>query len=114
MLMLLPITTMRMEHHNIAPSQRLAPDGAREIVEALHATTPERAQHARRVLVKGRAEHGRHRQDHVPRDHPLVKQTPPTHALRLCIIKPTGFLRLSSECHRCFSKHYRLCHRKKA
>ena len=41
-------------------------------------------------------------------------QTPPTHALRLCIIKPTGFLRLSSECHRCFSKHYRLCHRKKA
>ena len=83
-----PMTTMRMEHHKIAPSQRLAPDGALEIVEALHATTHERAQHARRVLVKGRAEHGRHRQDHVPRDHPLVKD--PAHLVDPVIDRDFG------------------------
>jgi len=40
-------------------------------------------------------------------------QTPPTPGLRLCIIKPTGFLRLFRECYPCFSRYYRLCPRKK-
>ena len=41
-------------------------------------------------------------------------QTPPTPGLRLCIIKPTGFLRLFRECYPCFARRYRFCHRKKA
>src|SRR6266487_6184035 len=44
--------------------------------------------------------------------HP--RQTPPTHGLRLCIIKPTGFSRPFRECHRCFLRHYRPFQRKKA
>src|SRR2546430_6363945 len=41
-------------------------------------------------------------------------QTPPTPALRLCIIKPTGFSGLFRECNPCFSGHYRLFPLKKA
>ena len=36
-------------------------------------TAHARAQHARRVLVEGGAEHGRDRQNDVPIDHPLVQ-----------------------------------------
>src|SRR6516162_3118241 len=41
-------------------------------------------------------------------------QTPPTPALRLCIIKPIGFAGLFRECNPCFSGHYRLFALKKA
>jgi len=44
----------------------------------------------------------------------LALQTPPTHGLRLCIIKPTGFSRPFRECHHCFLRYYRPFHRKKA
>ena len=64
---------MRVEHHDIATPERLAPDGAVEIIQALHPAAHERAQHDRRVLVKGRAEHRRDRQDDVPIDDPLVE-----------------------------------------
>src|SRR5882724_6059704 len=43
-----------------------------------------------------------------------TRQTPPTHGLRLCIIKPTGFSRPFRECHHCFLRYYRPFHRKKA
>ena len=73
MLMLVPIAAMGVEHGNVAPSEGLAPDGAIEIIQALRPTAHERAQHDRRVLVKGRAEHRRDRQDDMPIDDPRMK-----------------------------------------
>ena len=69
----LPIAAMRMEHHHRAPSEGCASDCAREIIQTLHPTAHVRTQHDRRVLVKGRAEQRRDRQDDVPIDHPLVE-----------------------------------------
>src|SRR2546426_8947400 len=73
MRMILPIAPMRMEHRDVATLERLAPDVAIEIIQALHPAAHERAQYDRRVVVEGRAEHGRHRQDDVPIDHPRVE-----------------------------------------
>src|SRR4029453_5473313 len=50
-----PIAPMRMEYHNIAPSKRLAPDGAVESIQALRPAAHERAQHVSRVLEKNGA-----------------------------------------------------------
>src|SRR6266702_2957254 len=63
--MVLAIAAMRVEHRDGAPSERLALDGAIEIIQALRPAAHERAQYDRRVLVEGRAEHRRHRQDDV-------------------------------------------------
>src|SRR5215831_5672343 len=71
--MVLAIAAMRVEHRDGAPSERLALDGAIEIIQALRPTAHERAQHDCRVLVKGRAEHRRDRQDDVPRDDALME-----------------------------------------
>jgi hypothetical protein len=46
------------------------------------------------------------RMAHQHRRMPLTLQTPPKPALRLCIIKPTGFSGLSRESYPCFSRHY--------
>ena len=73
MLMLLPIAPMRVEHGHGAPSECLAPDGAREIIQAWRPTVHERAHHDRRVLVKGRAEHRRDRQDDMSIDDARMK-----------------------------------------
>jgi len=69
----LPITPMRVEHPNIAPSERLAPDGAIEIIQALRPAAHERAHHVSRVLVEGRAEHRWHCQDDMSINHPRVE-----------------------------------------
>ena len=71
--MVLAIAAMRVEHRDGAPSERLALDGAIEIIQALCPTAYERAQHDRRVVVKSRTEHRRHRQDDVAIDHPRVE-----------------------------------------
>ena len=73
MLMLLPIAPMGVKHRDVPPAQRLAPDGAIEIIQALCPAAHERAQHDRRVLVKSGAEHRWHRQDDVPIDDALVE-----------------------------------------
>ena len=73
MSMILPIAAMRVEHCDGASLERLAPDGAIEIIQALRPTAHERAQYDRRVLVKSGAEHGRHRQDDVPIDDALME-----------------------------------------
>src|SRR6266487_2772564 len=73
MSMLLPITPMGMEHRDVATPERLTPDGTIEVIQALDPTPHERAQYDRRILVEGRAEHRRHRQNDVPIDHPLVE-----------------------------------------
>ena len=73
MSMLLPIAPMGGEHRDVTPSECLAPDGAVEIIQALPPTAHERAQHDRRVVVKGRAEHRRHRQEDLPRDDARVE-----------------------------------------
>ena len=69
----LPIAAMRVEHRDVAPRQGLAPDGAIEIIQTLCPTAHQRAQQRRGVLVKGRAEHRRDRQDDVSIDHALVQ-----------------------------------------
>ena len=51
--MILAITPMRMEDHDIAALEWLAFDGAVEIIQALDPTAHERTQHDRRVLVEG-------------------------------------------------------------
>ena len=71
--MVLPIAAMGVEHHDVAALERLAPDRAVEIIQASDPTAHERAQHACGVLVKGRAEHRRHRQDDVPIDDALME-----------------------------------------
>ena len=73
MLMLLPIAPMGVEHGDGAPPEPLAPDGAIEVIQALCPTAPERTQHDRGVVVKGRAEQRGDRQDDVPIDHPRVE-----------------------------------------
>src|SRR6266536_823262 len=69
----LPIAAMRVKYRNGATAERLAPHLTVEIVQALCPAAHERAQHNRRVLIKGRAEHRGYRQDDVPIDHPLVE-----------------------------------------
>lgn len=64
---------MRMEDRDGAPRERLPLDGAIEIVQALPPTAHARAQHDRGVLVEGRADHGRHGQDNMPRDATLME-----------------------------------------
>jgi hypothetical protein len=71
--MVLPSAAMCVEHRDIAPSERLAPDSTLKIIQALGPAAHERAQHDRRVLVKSGTEHLGHRQDNVPRDHPRVE-----------------------------------------
>src|SRR6266568_2412334 len=71
--MVLAIAPMGMEHRDGATPERLAPDVALEIIQALPPTAHECAQHDRHVLVESRAEHRRDRQDDMPIDHPLVE-----------------------------------------
>ena len=73
MLMLLAMAALGVEHHHGAPSERLPFDGAIEIIQALRPAAHERAQYDRRVVVKSRTEHRRHRQDDVAIDHPRVE-----------------------------------------
>src|SRR5437763_16886124 len=71
--MVLAIAPMGVEHRDGATPERLAPDVALEIIQALPPTAHECAQHDRHVLVESRAEHRRDRQDDMPIDHPLVE-----------------------------------------
>jgi hypothetical protein len=73
MLMLLPIAAMRVEHDDISPLEPLAPDLAKEIIHAPGATSHQRTQQDRRIVIEGRAKHRRDRQDDVAIDHPLVE-----------------------------------------
>ena len=72
-----PMAAMGVEHHDVAPLERLAPNRALKVIQTLRPTAHERTQHDRRVLVEGGAEHRRHRQDEVPRDAPLVADLAP-------------------------------------
>src|SRR6266581_6247499 len=71
--MVRPMAAMRVEHRDGAPLACLPPDGTVEIVEALRPAAYQRAQHDRRVVGKGGAEHRWHREHDVPIDHPLVE-----------------------------------------
>src|SRR5207253_2515639 len=53
--------------------ERLASDRAIEIIQTWRPTAHERVQHHLSVVIKGRTEHSRHRQDNVPIDPPLVQ-----------------------------------------
>src|SRR5215831_19785827 len=69
----LAIAAMCMDHYDVATLERLASDLTIEIIQALRPAAHQRAQHDLSVVVKGRAEHGRHRQDDVPVDHALME-----------------------------------------
>lgn len=73
MSMILAITPVRMEDHDIAALEWLAFDGAVEIIQALDSTAHERTQHDRRVLVEGGAEHCGYRQNDGPIDDPFME-----------------------------------------
>jgi hypothetical protein len=67
------MAAMRGEHRDGAPLACLPPDGTVAIVEAWRPAAYQRAQHDRRILVKGDAEHRWHREHDVPRDHARVE-----------------------------------------
>ncbi len=71
--MILAIAPMRVEHHDVASLQRLAPDLAQELLPALDAAAHQRAQQDRSIVIERRAEHGRDREDDVTIDAPLVE-----------------------------------------
>ena len=71
--MILPMAAMRVEPGDGAPLERLASDRAGAIIQTWRPTAPARVQYHLGVVIKGRTEHRRHRQDKVPRDHPRVK-----------------------------------------
>src|SRR6266567_6742310 len=71
--MILAMTPMRVEHHDVAPLQGFAPDLAQELIQALDAAAHQRAQQDRSIVIERRAEHGRDRQDAVAIDDPLVE-----------------------------------------
>src|SRR5437879_7906007 len=71
--MVLAITPMRVEHCDGASLERLPPDSAGEIVEALRPTAYKRTQYDRGMLVESGAEHRWDRQDDMPIDHALVE-----------------------------------------
>ena len=63
-----PMAAMRVAPRALGPLERLPLNGAVEIVEAWRPAASQRTQHHRRVLVQGRADHRRHRQDDRPLD----------------------------------------------
>src|SRR4029434_8551559 len=71
--MILSMASMGVYHGNVATPERLAPDVTIEVIQALRPTAHERAQHDCCVLVKGRAEHRRDRQDDVPINYALME-----------------------------------------
>src|ERR1700745_3340005 len=71
--MVLAITPVRMEDHDIATLEWFAFDGGVKIIQALNPTAHERTQHDRRVLVEGGAEQRRHREHDVPIDDPFME-----------------------------------------
>ena len=73
MWMVLAIAPMRVEHRNVPSPERLAPDVAIEVSQALYPAAHQGASQERGVVVEGRARHGRHCQDDVAIDHPRVE-----------------------------------------
>jgi hypothetical protein len=71
--MILPMAPMGVDHGNGATPELLAPDVTLEVIQTLCPTAHERTQHDCCVLVKGRAEHRRDRQDDVPLDDALME-----------------------------------------
>src|SRR6266568_7085730 len=71
--MVVTIASMCMGHHDVAASERLAPDLAKEVIQALHTASHQRTQQERGVVVEGGAEHARYCQDDMSIDHPLVE-----------------------------------------
>ena len=55
MLMLVPIAAMGVDHHDISTPERLAPHLAKEIIRARDATSHERTQQDRGIVIEGGA-----------------------------------------------------------
>jgi len=70
--LLVPMAAMGVEDRAITTLERLPLDRAVKIVEAWRPAAYERTHHDRGVLIKGRAEYRRHRQDDMPIDDACV------------------------------------------
>ena len=95
------MAALRMEDHPIAPGERLAPDGARAIVQTLAPTTHARTPHDRRVLVEGGAEQRRARQAEGALAHPRVQpwaDLPPP-GVHVDFGAPQAQRRCAAQCH---------------
>jgi len=73
MSMLLAMAPMGVEHRNVPSPEYLAPDVAREVIQALDPAAQQGAEQERGGVVEGRAKQGRHGQDDVAIDHPRVE-----------------------------------------
>jgi len=71
--MLLPITAVRLDHHDVAAFEGAPTDPAIEIIQTSDTTTYERTQHVLRLLIKRFPEHLRHGQDNMTIDHALME-----------------------------------------
>src|SRR5713101_8524907 len=71
--MVVPIATMRMGHHDVATSERLAPDLAKKVIHALHPAAHQCTQQEPGILIEGRAEHGWDGENDVAIDHPFMQ-----------------------------------------
>ena len=76
MLMIVAIAPMRVKHRDVSPPERLTLDLAIEVTQTLHPASHQCAQQERGIVVEGCTKHGRHRQDDVPIDHPLMEDLP--------------------------------------
>lgn len=71
--MVVAIAAMRVEHDDVATPQRVVPDRAIEIVQALGPTPHQGAPEARGIVVERHAEQREDRQDDGPIDPPRVE-----------------------------------------
>ena len=71
--MVVTMTAMGVDHDNISTLERLAPDLAIKIIQALHPAPHQCAQHDRGVLRESGTEHGWDCENDVAIDDPLVE-----------------------------------------
>ena len=71
--MILTVASMGVNHRDIATLEGFASDLTIEVIQALPATRHQLTQQPLSILVERRAEHGRHGQDDMAVDHPLVE-----------------------------------------
>src|SRR5215475_4458809 len=77
MRVVLPMTAMRLDHHDIAALQGAATDPAEDIIQAPHPTTHARTQHRFGLLIKRFPEDLRHGQDDRSGDDTFMEHLAP-------------------------------------
>ena len=73
----LAMAPMRVQHREVSPPERLVPDRPRAVLQTLHPAAHQGAQQEHGMVVEGRAQHGRHRQDDRPIAPPRMEDLTP-------------------------------------